>query len=201
MPASARPAWARWVRSRVHRANRRFERDAERALWMQRRKLVPRGIYVRPTMEQRFWAKVLKSGPIPAERPDLGPCWTWSAGRDFYGYGVLWLNERKSKRISAHVASYMIHFGPVPSGLQIDHLCRNRACPNPKHLEAVTQQVNLSRGNGVAAVNRRKSHCCNGHELSATNVKLRSNGHRRCMTCQKQDHRNEYLRKKAQNVH
>ena len=119
----------------------------------------------------RFWAKV-KLGPVPAHRPDLGPCWEWTAYRDDKGYGIFrW--EGHTHR--AHRVAYQVLVGPLPEGLESDHLCRNRPCVRPFHIELVTHRVNLRRGDG-AIVNRAlqlaKTHCPQGHPLSGDNLYL-----------------------------
>jgi hypothetical protein len=80
---------------------------------------------------------------------DASGCWLWTASTGRGGYGKIYLvvsNEPYVRRlISAHVASYMIHVGPVPSGKEIDHVCRVKLCVNPAHLEAVTHAENLAR--------------------------------------------------------
>lgn len=108
-------------------------------------------------------------------------CWQWSRPLD-NGYGRFWLAGRTRL---AHAVSYELHVGPIPAGLHIDHLCRNRGCVNPVHLEPVTPGTNVLRGVGLSATNARKVNCKRGHPLSGDNLRITVNGSRECKECQR----------------
>jgi hypothetical protein len=87
--------------------------------------------------------------------------------------------------------------GEIPDGLVIDHLCRNRKCVNPFHLEAVTLKENILRGAGTGAEFARRTHCNKGHEFSEENTIIRSDGGRRCKTCRRAERDDPEYRRKA----
>ena len=104
------------------------------------------------SVEERFWAKVDKSGPVPQHRLDLGPCWLWTGSRGagkpgYSSYGHTSFEKKsdgKWKQEYVHRISFWIAHGRWPKK-DIDHLCRNTICVNPRHLEDVTTLENLLR--------------------------------------------------------
>lgn len=123
------------------------------------------------TFAERLWSKVQKTEG----------CWLWTASLNAYGYGQIRLPDGRVGR--AHKVVYEELVGPVPDGLQLDHLCRNRACVNPAHLEPVTQRTNTLRGEGFAARNATKRFCPVGHPYDEKNTYLDTKGRRRCRPC------------------
>jgi len=120
----------------------------------------------RDDVVDRFWARVNKSGPFHAT---LGSnCWEWVGSHEAGGYGNLSFRGRVSK---AHRVSYQLAVGPIPAGLELDHLCRNVGCVNPSHLEPVTHAENCRRGMAGKYLSRR-THCFRGHEYTSENTML-----------------------------
>lgn len=116
---------------------------------------------------------------------EVNGCWEWQAYRNPAGYGILMV-DRKPRR--AHRLTYELLVGPIPAGLEIDHLCRNRACANPAHLEPVTRLENVRRGMAPAASaerNRAKTHCVRGHLFDEANTRITPKGYRDCRACRK----------------
>lgn len=127
-------------------------------------------------LPEAFWSKAIPE-------PNSG-CWLWTAGCTAAGYS-------RFLRKYGHRASYEALVGPIPEGLQIDHLCRERSCVNPAHLEPVTCRENVMRGMAPlinASLQLSKTHCPKGHEYTASNtyVKKNQNGNprRACRTCE-----------------
>ena len=124
--------------------------------------------------------------------PNSG-CWLWDGNWSGSGYGRVKI--AKTRRCAqAHTMVYELLVAPVPTGLVLDHLCRNRCCVNPEHLEPVTEQVNILRGTGQSARNARKTVCPQGHPLVDV---YRVGNTRKCRVCQKAKMREQYLKKKG----
>lgn len=110
-------------------------------------------------------------------------CWNWFGAMLPNGYGSI---QRDRRQTGAHRAMFELLRGPIPDGMVIDHLCRNRRCVNPAHMEPVTSRVNVLRGEGHTARNAKKTHCVHGHPFDAENtyeVVVRGRVWRQCRAC------------------
>lgn len=117
---------------------------------------------------------------VPRFQIDESGCWVWQGPMNDNGYGRVSIDGRLEY---AHRLSYRFFVGPILAGLTIDHLCRNKRCVNPEHLEAVLPEENTARGNGPTARNKRKTRCAEGHLLDARNTYVYPNGTRKCRRC------------------
>lgn len=108
-----------------------------------------------------------------------GSCWLWQGGLDIGGYGFFRIKGRPHQ---AHRVAYMLSRGAIPAGLQLDHLCRERRCVNPVHLEAVSQWENIRHGTSFSAKHAVKTHCLRGHPLSGPNL-IAAPRKRECRSC------------------
>lgn len=133
---------------------------------------------------ERFWAKVEKSDT----------CWEWTGGK-LRGYGQFWGGNSIGPTYAYRFA-YQLLVGPIPDGLEIDHLCRNRGCVNPDHLEAVTHRENMLRGQTVAAAHAAKTHCPRGHTYDEANTRV-YRGMRHCRACHREKQAERRARERA----
>lgn len=133
----------------------------------------PTGGGIRGDDLARFWSKVAKAG--------ADECWLWTGTIDRDGYGRFRMASPNRSEPAARTA-WRLLVGPIPDGLQIDHVwargCRSRACVNPGHLEPVTPGDNSRRGEPA-----RRTHCPHGHEYTPENTSYASGTGRTCKTC------------------
>lgn len=137
---------------------------------------------------ERFDAKVIPT--------DAG-CWEWQAAHTPQGYGVFWYAGALRR---AHRLSYARHVGPIPRGLDLDHLCRNPKCVKPDHLEPVTRGENVMRGTNPIAANSAKTNCPQGHPYSLGNTIVKASGARECRECKYTANRERARRKQRERI-
>lgn len=147
-----------------------------------------------------IWPKGIVSITI-----ETNGCWIWNGYLTYQGYGAVMVDGKTHR---AHRYYWSLLRGPIEKELVIDHLCRNKRCVNPEHLEPVTVQVNTLRGDGPTAKNAQKTHCKNGHPLAGDNLYLRGGkqNERACRLCrktaaldsQKRARRNSHILKDAE---
>lgn len=140
--------------------------DTERVCLSMHNQLTTSPLFGDPRLPARFWDKVrvLDDG-----------CWEWQVGKS-EGYGRFCISHGNDAYV--HRLTYEQLIGSIPDGLTVDHLCRNRACVKPAHLELVSNGVNVLRGVGPPACNARKTHCPRGHPYDLINTRYGRNGGR-----------------------
>lgn len=134
----------------------------------------------------------LKERLLRHVQQDASGCWLWTSTIIWNGYGQIWALGGARY---AHRVAYEVFKGPIPKGLDIDHLCRVRHCVNPDHLEPVTRKVNCGRGN-LNLTHKTKTHCVNGHEFTPDNTRIWLGNRRICRACgrlRRQNARNKLL--------
>lgn len=110
-------------------------------------------------------------------------CWLWQHQIDVDGYARIQLDGAQRY---AHRWVWTLYRGPIPDGLELDHICRVHHCVNPDHLEPVTHQENILRGVSPTALNARKTRCVHGHELTNANLYRKKNGWA-CLACHREE--------------
>ena len=125
-------------------------------------------------------------------RFDVPDCWIWTGLLTVDGYGRFIVSNRQGKAVHRWIYEFCV--GPIPVGLEIDHLCRVRNCVNPDHLEPVSHAENVRRGAG--SPQRHKTHCVRGHPYDAQNTIVDKRGWRACRACAP-IYQQRYLAKKA----
>ena len=138
---------------------------------------------------------------LMSRREIVGDCWIYTGAKTRGGYGSIGIGGRSGGNQYTHRVSYELHVGPIPDGLDLDHLCRVRACFNPAHLEPVPRLTNLHRSPLTWQSNASKTHCPKSHEYTPENTyivraKRKTGGRyesRACLACR----RDRYYAKKA----
>ena len=124
-------------------------------------------------LADRLWARV--------DKTQVGTgCWHWMGVTNGWGYGVI---SNGARRAMVHRVSFELLRGVVPIGLHLDHLCRDRSCVNPAHLEPVTPKENTLRGLSPSAIRSHLHHCGRGHEYTSENTYRSPDGSRICRAC------------------
>ena len=133
-----------------------------------------KNVVERIPLEKRFWEKVAKTQD----------CWFWIGAKKGRSgaYGCIRVNRRG---VYAHRVAYELIVGKIPEGMQLDHLCRNTLCVNPKHLEPVTNKENILRGIGPTSENAKMTRCRRGHDFSPENTYIGKSGSRQCNACRR----------------
>jgi hypothetical protein len=136
----------------------------------------------RLTVADRLWAKVQRGEG----------CWPFTGARNPLGYGKLYVD---GKYVPAHRVAFELVHGPIPEGNDLHHRCENPPCCRPSHLRPVTHRENILVGSAPAALHARKTHCPKGHPYSGPNLRIDTNGARRCRACESEHNRNRKPRR------
>ena len=134
--------------------------------------------------ECRFWDKV--------DRRDASGCWLWTAYSQASGYGRFCIGGARGDMVMSHRYAYQMLVGSIPDLMELHHLCGNRSCVNPTHLELSSHHLNILRGNSPAAANAKKTRCPAGHPYNNVNTYIQANGGRRCRACDSKAQKHNY---------
>jgi hypothetical protein len=134
------------------------------------------------TLTERFTEKVEEPFDVHND------CWIWKGSKTGSGYGQIWVD---GKYVTAHRISYELMVGPIPEGHAVDHLCRNRPCVRPDHLQALEHHENWTQWN------LSKTHCPNGHPYGGDNLQVKPSGEWRCRICHNTQERKRNARKRG----
>lgn len=174
----------RWINGGKHRRCAQCERDRDRRRHARSRDIVS-------SRHDPLTRRPLSPSDVVRAKTRLGssasyagePCLIWTGALDLAGYGTLMVNRKRSR---PHRVAYEAAHGPIPDNFTIDHLCKNRACCNPAHLEAVSKGENTRRAHtGVKRKRATRTHCKRGHDLTPDNTRRSSKGSIICKTCQR----------------
>jgi HNH endonuclease len=149
-------------------------------------------IYVTTAQRERLFSRLVI---------DSSGCLLWTGNLDKYGYGRIQVGSRingTNRMLTAYQVMYALFVGPVPDGLELDHLCRVRRCAAPDHLEPVTHRANLLRGNTLNARHSAATHCPQNHEYDLLNTYFTAEGWRSCRACWTDSNRRRAAAKAAQ---
>lgn len=130
-------------------------------------------------------------------------CWGWRGWINKRGYAYFHRRREDGSFITckAYRWSYEHYVGPIPEGMEIDHLCRNTGCVNPAHLEPVTRRENVLRSpDTISGAAIRKTECKRGHPFDEENTAYNKHGHRHCKTCQREATRRSVAKKKTESA-
>ena len=136
-----------------------------------------------PAVVEKFWGNLNRFAGADA-------CWLWEGETTERGYGRFRVSRKVD--LAAHRMSVLLDGRELPPSMVVDHLCRNRLCCNPRHLEVVSTKVNVLRGVGPTAENAARTHCIHGHLLPPFSLSQPSKNARRCLECQKRHDHNYY---------
>lgn len=127
-----------------------------------------------PDYKEQVWKRIRSRYMVTANG-----CWEWTGRVSVDGYSRISYEGREDQ---GHRVVLKL-LGISVAGLEVDHLCRNRGCVNPDHLEPVTKRENIMRSDAAGAIHARKTHCIHGHEFSPDNTRICARGWRHCLIC------------------